>query len=240
MLRRTLPIPVIALVLLTGACGSDTDGDGAETGATATADASATAEATAEGATCRELLGDAGVKWLESGTGGAGTVHMKSRHDLEQARSMLSGQIENWEPGKKGIPTYAESDVCGVTADSDPGGELALEYRPSILPFDAPITGSTDSDLTETPVNSDVRLLRRVADGDDVQYTVFVTCKLPGTPAQQENAVPIEGRMTDTLSGDTGERARFTYLLHSARVMTGQLGCENKPVVPAEPPASVK
>lgn len=229
MLRRTLPIAVMALVLLTGACTSGNDGG------------DATADATAEQAACGELLGDAGVKWVESRTGGAGSVRMTSHHDLEKARSMLSGQIKNWEPGRKGIPFYAESDVCRVTAAADgPGSELALDYRPSILPFDAPITGSTDSELTETPVNSDVRLLRRVADGDDVQYVVFVTCKLPGTPAQQENAVPIEGRMTDTLTGDTGTRTRFTHLLHSAQVMTGKLDCQNKPVIPAEPPASVK
>ncbi|MER7999342.1 hypothetical protein [Streptomyces sp. NPDC095613] len=233
MLRRTLPIPVMALVLLTGACTSDNAGEEPT--------ANATADATAGQATCGELLGDAGVKWLESRTGGAGAVRLTSDHGLEKARSMLSGQIRNWEPGRKGVPSYAESDVCRVTGDDDgPAGELAIDYRPSILPFDAPITGSTDSDLTETPVNSDVRLLRRVADGEEDQYVVFVTCKLPGTPEQQENAVPIEGTMTDSLTGDTGTRARFTHLLHSAQVMTGGLDCQNEPVIPAEPPASVK
>lgn len=232
MLRPAAAFPVMALmVLATAACTSDNGG----------ADPTSTKGAgqAAEQATCRELLGDAGVKWLESRTGGPGKVRMESRHDLQKARTMFQGQAGNWEPGRKGIPSYAESDVCRARADAGGPGELSLEYRPSILRFDAPITGSTDSERTATPVSSDVRLLHRV-DGNEVQYIVFIKCKVPGTPAQQENAVPIEGRMTDTLTGDTGIRTHFAHLLHSAQLVTRTFNCQNKPVVPAEPPASVK
>lgn len=226
MLRRAAGFPVMALILLaTAACTSD-KGSADSTGAK-------------EKATCRELLGDAGEKWLESRTGGPGKVRMESHHDLEKARSMFQGQVRNWEPGRKGIPSYAESDVCRVRAEAGGPGELGLDYRPSILRFDAPFTGSTDNELIETPVNSNVRLLHRV-DGNEVQYIVFIRCKVPGTPAQQENGVPIEGRMTDTLTGDTGARSHFTHLLHSAQVVAKAFNCQNKPVVPAEAPASVK
>ncbi|MFF3244371.1 hypothetical protein ACFYWY_11720 [Streptomyces sp. NPDC002870] len=69
---------------------------------------------------------------------------------------------------------------------------------------------------------------------------MFIKCKIPGTPAKQESGVPIEGSMSDTLTGDTSARTHFTHLPHSARVVAKSFGCQNKPVVPFEPPASVK
>jgi hypothetical protein len=89
-----------------------------------------------------------------------------------------------------------------------------------------------------TEVNSDVRLVHgKDADGA-TRYRVYVRCKIAGTPAQQESEVPIEGLMTDTLTGDTDARVHLTRLLHSAKVVADAFDCVNKPVVPEEPPAS--
>lgn len=223
---KTVRLPVLALLLLgMAACTADKSED----------------SAAAEQATCRELLGSAGMNWLEERTGGPGKARMKSNIDLKKARSLFYEQVGNWDPDSTGTPSFAEADVCRASMDvNDPGKELAIEYGPSILAFDVPFPDSgKEGKPTVTPVNSDVRLIRRPFD-DEVRYFVFIKCKIPGTPAKQENGVPIEGSMSDTLTGDTSARTHFTHLLHSARVVAKSFGCQNKPVVPFEPPASVK
>ncbi|MFJ8644863.1 hypothetical protein ACIRNI_01835 [Streptomyces sp. NPDC093546] len=221
MLRPSALFPRIALALAMLTACSSVDED---------------QEPSATSSACEELLGSAGIEWLHSGTHDGESVRMGGRHSVAAASSLFRGQVENWTPGRKGIPSYAEAEVCTAAG---PGGKVAIEYGPSILPFDSPITGTTGAKLIETPVSSDVRLLQRITDGN-VEYVVFVTCKVPGTPAAQKNDVPLEGIMSDTLTGDASARTHFRHLLHSAQVMTDALDCENDPTVPGEPPASVK
>ncbi|MEV4684775.1 hypothetical protein [Streptomyces kurssanovii] len=185
---------------------------------------------------CREILGDAGVGWLQDGVGKGGELTMSSTNDLEDARLSFRSQLRDWTPERKGTPYYSAPSFCTAT---DGFGEFSLEFGPSILPLDAPISGENEDGLIVTPVNSDVRLLLKLG-AVDVSYHVFVGCKIPGTPAQQKNDVPLEGQMRDGVNGNSSARVHFTHLLHSAKVMTKAIGCENKPVIPAEPPSSVK
>ncbi|MFD5077523.1 hypothetical protein [Streptomyces sp. NPDC058371] len=50
--------------------------------------------------------------------------------------------------------------------------------------------------------------------------------------------MPIEGRMKDTPTGDTGTRVHLKYLLHSAGVVAKAFGCQNDPVVPRQLPSA--
>ncbi|MEV6395769.1 hypothetical protein AB0M39_13475 [Streptomyces sp. NPDC051907] len=235
-MRRRVPLAVLAVVMLgTGACGSGSDekGEKGEGSVAAPSDAP-------DDSACKELLGDAGLKWLKDRTGAK--ARLKAEDDLKSARALFYRQVENWGPEDSGVPTFLESDVCSARTDVENSQkELALRYGASTFPFDFRFDEKSDVGpaQTVTPVNSDVRLVHgKDADGK-AAYRVYVKCKIPGTPAKQENEIPIEGLMSDTLTGESSPRVRLTHLLNSAKVMAETFDCQNKPVVPAEPPASV-
>jgi hypothetical protein len=233
-MRRPLTLAALAVVLLgAGACTADEDTkkDRTEKDTTAAPDDS----------TCNELLGDAGLKWLEDRTGGK--ARLKVPDDLKSARALFYRQVENWGPNDTGVRTFQRADVCLARTDvADTAKELEIRYGPSYFPFDTPFdeVSTAGEKAIETPVNSDVKLVHGKDTDGTLRYRVYVKCKIPGTPAKQENEIPIEGLMADTLTGDTGARVHLTHLLYSAKVVADSFDCENKPVVPAEPPASVK
>ncbi|MFF0064130.1 hypothetical protein ACFYRC_21745 [Streptomyces sp. NPDC005279] len=227
-MRRALSLPVLASLLL---------------GAVACTTGEKKGDSSAEDATCNELLGEAGLMWLEGRTGGPGKVRLKNTDDLKKARSLFYDQVENWGPDDSGVPTFVDADVCRARTDvENPKKELALRYGPSVLPFDFPfgVASGVTPAPTVTPVNSAVKLVHGKDRDGRLSYRVYVKCKIPGMPTKQENEIPIEGELTDTLTGDTGARVHLTHLLHSAKVVADSFGCQNKPVVPAEPPTSVK
>jgi hypothetical protein len=222
--RRQLTPAALALVLL-GAVACTAGEGGEEDPPPATADASA----------CDAVLGDAGVAWLKDLTGGA--ARPEAGDDLDKARSLFHRQVKAWGPDDSGARTFLRADLCRVTGGA---GRFEVRYGPSYFPFDEPFDKASDVSpaQTVTEVNSDVRLVHgKDADGA-TRYRVYVRCKIAGTPAQQESEVPIEGLMTDTLTGDTDARVHLTRLLHSAKVVADAFDCVNKPVVPEEPPAS--
>ncbi|MER6999261.1 hypothetical protein [Streptomyces sp. NPDC000410] len=207
-----------------------------------TTDKNADEEATPDDSTCKELLGESGLNWLEDRTGGK--ARLKVKEDLKSARALFYRQVENEYPEASKYPMFRKATVCrSRTGATNPQKELEIRVGPSFFPFDTDFdeTSRSGEKTIETPVNSDVKLvLGKDWDRSTTLYRVYVTCKIPGTPAQQANEIPIEGTMTDTLTGETSLRVHYTHLLQSAKVMADNFGCENKPVVPAEPPASVK
>lgn len=226
-MRRALALPALASLLLVASACTNESGD----------------STAAKESTCKELLGDAGLKWLEDRTRGPGKARLKSTDDLKTARSLFYKQVESWDRDSTGIPSFVTADVCKARTEvADSGKQLKILYGPSLFPFDFPFDENSEVSAmpTVTPVNSAVKLVHG-KDGDGtVSYRVYVKCKIPGTSAKQENEVPIEGELADTLTGDTSARVHFTHLLHSAQVMADNLDCQNKPTIPAEPPASVK
>ncbi|BFO15823.1 hypothetical protein SHKM778_22110 [Streptomyces sp. KM77-8] len=88
-----------------------------------------------------------------------------------------------------------------------------------------------------TRANEDVKLDLTKDFKGVTHYGVYVRCKIPGTPLEQENITPLAGVLTDTLTEGTSEATRITHLLHSTRVMVDSLGCENKPSIPSRPPS---
>lgn len=232
-MKRHLTLAAVAVLLLgAGACTADKDqAKGKEK----------VEDAAPDDSTCNELLGNAGLKWLKDHTGGK--ARLKVPDDLKSARALFYRQVENWDPEKTGVRIFQRADVClARTNVADERRELEIRFGPSYFTFDTRFddVSSTGDKTVETLVNSDVKLVHGKDNEGVVRYRVYVKCKIPGTPAKQENEIPIEGLMADTLTGDTGARVHLTRLLHSAKVVADSFDCENKPVVPAEPPASVK
>ncbi|WP_328725474.1 hypothetical protein [Streptomyces sp. NBC_00259] len=235
-MRRLATLAALTFVLLgVGACTSDKGKDAA-------------AEATPDDSTCKQLLGDAGLKWLKERTGDKAGLKVES--DLKTARSLFHQQIENFyrkakEPGPKDplANWFQKAEVCESKKDfTKRGKELEILYGPAATAFDHNVNRASNGGfkIAETPVNSDVKLVDMTDPGGKISYTLQVKCKIPGTPAEQANEIPLEGQMLDTLTGETSARIHYTHLLHSAKVVANTFGCENKPAVPTEPPASVK
>ncbi|MFJ6633847.1 hypothetical protein ACIQMR_21035 [Streptomyces sp. NPDC091376] len=231
-MRRLTTLAALTVVLLgVSACTSDKDKDKAP-------------EATSDDSTCNELLGDAGLKWLKERTGDK--ARLKVEDDLKTARSVFHQQIENFyrkakEPGPKDplAHMFQKAEVCESKKDfTKRGKELEIQYGPAGTAFDRDLDDLSDGGFTyvETPVNSDVKLIHMTNPWGTISYTVNVKCKIPGTPAKQANDFPLEGTLSDTLTGETSTRVLYTHLLHSAKVVANTFGCENKPVIPAEPP----
>jgi hypothetical protein len=72
-----------------------------------------------------------------------------------------------------------------------------------------------------------------------LSYHVYVKCQIPGARQGQAEALPLWLRMLDTLTGTRDTREAVTHALGAARLMVKLLECENRPVVPRTPPASV-
>ncbi|MFD3498549.1 hypothetical protein [Streptomyces sp. NPDC058678] len=181
---------------------------------------------------CEQTLGESGVKWIESHTGGSGSLE-RGGMSLQDARDEYNKQMDSWDPDGH----HWASELCTLKADSSSKG-LKIEFGPSSLPFDFQVKSAAEGVLT--PVNSAVRL-HQVKDSQGVtQYGVYVKCKVLGNPSEQESLTPLAGLMTDTLTSGTSARDHMTYLLRSARAMADVVECRNKPTIPTEPPASVR
>ncbi|MEO3976232.1 hypothetical protein [Streptomyces sp. CAU 1734] len=225
MKRFTGLIPIFLLLGIT-AC---TSGDASDSTAKAQA-------------TCKKLLGPAGVDWLDGRTGGDGGLHMGSDNDLKSARSLFYGSVKQWDFTSTEIPNFGLHEVCRVRLDvKDPAKQLDIQFNPSIFPFDTDFTENSVTRVAPqvTSISRNVRLVHGEDRSGKTRYRVYVKCKIPGSPARQANDIPIEGQLTDTLTGETSPRVLFTHLLHSAKVVAEEFGCTNKPAIPDTPPASV-
>ncbi|MEU4684821.1 hypothetical protein [Streptomyces xinghaiensis] len=185
---------------------------------------------------CRKILGDAGMSWLEASV--EGDLHLGGTDDLARVRSLFYSQLRSWDPESTDF-SFADAHVCGVGVEGErPGEGFDIRYTRSVFPF-GNIAGRDDEMIT-TSVNSDVVLVHGEAVGEPPTYRVYFKCQIPGAPTEQEEEVPVMGEMVDTLTGESSVRVRMTHLLHSAQVMARTFDCENDPVIPSEPPASVK
>jgi hypothetical protein len=133
--------------------------------------------------------------------------------------------------------------MCIVGGDGP--GHYSLDYRTSHDPLHT--IGAQTFRGTRTKVSADVVLTSdRIPPGAESArpsegiYRVYVACQAPQAVPEQRAGVLLRGELRDTLTGETDPRVPYTHLLHSARVMVKALGCTNKPVVPAQPPASVR
>ncbi|WP_200307288.1 hypothetical protein [Streptomyces adelaidensis] len=187
---------------------------------------------------CEEALGDSGVKWVESHADIAdGDDLDRGSVDLKEARAQHYKQLE--DGGSDEYQQHWSSEICKmITYGAGKSKELRLEFGPSSLSFYFEEKGKQEGVIT--PVNSGVKLHQVDGYKGVIHYSVYVKCKIPGTSPRQEMENPLAGVMTDTLTSGTSDRDHMKYLLRSARAMADALDCENKPTIPAEPPAAVQ
>ncbi|MGX1154265.1 hypothetical protein [Streptomyces sp. F-7] len=179
---------------------------------------------------CEEVLGTAGLEWVQESA---------QADDIERGGVTLDGlrreyyrQMNPWKPNAQ----RWESEVCTITStELGDTKKLTIEFGPSSTPFDFDERKTPDGIVT--PVNADVKL-QQVKDFKDVtHYGVYVKCKVPGTSPRQELVTPLGGVMTDTLTDGTSDAAHVRHLLRATQAVVDSLGCENDPSVPSKPPA---
>ncbi|MFD7403166.1 hypothetical protein ACFV7R_10935 [Streptomyces sp. NPDC059866] len=198
-----------------------------------------TADSTRE--TCEVLLGAAGVKWVKRSS--VRETGLAETSDLKSAKDQYYEDARAWDSQSNKVPVFTGSEVCRVVVKEQKPHKnyLSFRYGASIFPFDYPFgkkTGIYDA-KSVISVNSDVKFVIWKDRGSPDRYSVYVKCGVPGAPAGQETGVPIEGSMTDTLTGETTAENHLKYLLHSARVVAQTFDCQNKPTVPEELPAGI-
>ncbi|MFI6208715.1 hypothetical protein ACIBAI_20295 [Streptomyces sp. NPDC051041] len=177
---------------------------------------------------CKEVLGPSGIKWVESHAAvDKGETVERDGVNLEENREEYFKQMNSWDP--KGY--HWSSELCTMSAfTSGKNKVFRIEFGPSSVPFDF---DKRSSEGVTTTVNKDVKL-HQAKDAQGVtRYGIYVKCKVPGTPPQQESKTPLAGVLTDTLTEGTASDDHVTYLLRSTRAVANSLKCENKPVIPA-------
>ena len=186
--------------------------------------------------TCKSLLGEAGTAWVKgSSARETGVVDVV---DLGSAKARFREDAMSWSGDEDKVSRFSGSEVCRIVVrDQSPHtSALSLRFGASAFPFDSPFgeKNAVYDDETLTPVNEDVRLVTRRS-GGSTSYDVYVRCRVPGAPEGQETGVPLQGSLTDTLTGGTAREERQKYLLHAAGVVAKRFDCRNHPVVPDRP-----
>lgn len=225
-MRRLIALPsLVALLLASAACGS---------GGTKNAE---TGDSTRK--TCEDLFGTAGEKWVKNNsTQETGLVDVK---DLKTAKADFYDDARSWNPTSKATPSFMPAELCRVAyrGRQRRTSRLSISYGASVFLFGSPFGEKSDVYDEEklVRVNSDAELVVR-KDNGSYDYSVYVKCRTPGTPAAQETGVPLAGSMTDTLTRNTGTEPHLQFLLHSAQVVAKEFGCLNHHVVPAKAPVA--
>lgn len=187
-------------------------------------------------AACQELLGATGVDWVKSNTD-AETGVAPGSDDLESAKSLFEAQAKSWDPSSEEVPVFANSELCRVVKKSNSAGvSLSIRYGASVTAFDHPF----DEDQIVIEVNPDVKLVYAKESPGKLGYFVYIKCQVKGAPANQNNEVPLEGVLTDTLTNTDNIGDHLKHLLHSARTVLKVFECQNNPQVPASMPDHTK
>ncbi len=222
----------LSVLLLGGTACSAPEADGSQRRVAAPA----SEEARAGAATCERLLGTAAVGWLKQVARPA-DLRMESEIDVPDRAARLQRQVREWDPQSAGkLDPFPFLDMCKIGAEAA-AGAYTVQYARSVLRWDE----VREAGDTYIEVNRDLALVHGTAErGRGGSYMVYIRCGIPGAAPEQKDELPIQGFLHDGLTGDTDPRPHFAHLLHSARVMVEVLGCTNKPVVPGQPPASVR
>ncbi|MFE6755155.1 hypothetical protein ACFVDQ_16325 [Streptomyces sp. NPDC057684] len=208
---------LVALALAAASCSSGGDSTAAPKGG------------------CEEVLGEAGVGWVGQKSGRELTAEESAGPvDLKGARVDYYEQLKAYDPDEE----HSGTELCSIRRyESGKERAFTVEFGPSSTGFDFKVDGVGGEKTAN--LNADVRLHQRKTVNGVEQYGVYVRCKIPGTPPRQLDRTPLAGVMTDTLTGDSSARTHMKQLLYAARTMVRALDCDNKPVVPADPPSSV-
>ncbi|MER5480840.1 hypothetical protein ABT026_28265 [Streptomyces sp. NPDC002734] len=190
---------------------------------------------------CETLIGREGVKWAEAAASVPVEEFTKDRLDLAKAERWYQSSAYAWDPSKaEKMHLSIDPPLCEIGPVGAKVGARSVEisYGGSISGFDNLTSGSEHlgKGVQVISVNQDVRLVLWTERNGETQRSVHVRCKVPQTPKGQEDGMPLQGMMSDSLTNDRDDKNRLTYLLRSAHVVVEAFDCENHPTVPTELP----
>ncbi|WP_166026347.1 hypothetical protein [Streptomyces chilikensis] len=190
---------------------------------------------------CETLIGREGVEWAEAAAPVPVEESTQGRLDLAKAERWYQSSAYAWDPSKAD-KTHMSIDppVCeiGPVGAKVEARSVEISYGGSISGFDKLESGSEQlgEGVRVISVNQDVRLVLWTGTRDETLRSVHVRCKVPQTPEGQEDGMPLQGMMSDSLTNDRDDKNRLTYLLRSAHVVVEAFDCENHPTVPTQLP----
>jgi hypothetical protein len=161
-----------------------------------------------------------------------------STHDITETQEMTREQMRRWRPSVKGdvYPPFEAVRPCTVRGKGDQSKLFYIYYDTAEMPFSEV---GVFQELDVVRMNSTATLEYGGMHGVGPVYHVYVKCQIPGARQGQAEAWPLALRMVDRLTGTRDTREAVTHALGAARRMVKLLECENRPVVPRTPPASV-
>jgi hypothetical protein len=195
---------------------------------------------------CRELIGAAGVKWVERTYGSkvveAARVRETGREvqETKEAVRVFRASARAWSP--ESDPDFSfrfPPTVCRLVPKGqvDPDGLVSIKLGPGDVPFDELAEGSMGGGGKVIAVGDEVKFVAWDLGGErGNENSVTIRCKVEGAWGAQINRVPLELTMTDHLDEDVDPTPRFNLLLDAARAVVKQAGCLNDPKLPDRAP----
>jgi hypothetical protein len=198
---------------------------------------STTGSSEGQGDACSRTFGAPGLDWLGKETPKEELVRDPA-HDVAEAQKYIQEKMRAWRPSAEGEmpPSLSAANLCTVRIKGDPSKLFHIHYA---------ATHQTFENVGVLPEKNLVRLSSTstleygTMSGIGPSYHVYVKCQIPGARQGQAEAWPLVLRMVDRLTGTRDTREAVTHALGAARLMVKLLECENRPVVPRTPPASV-
>jgi hypothetical protein len=206
-------------------------------GALMVAGCSPAGQSESKGDPCSRTFGNSGLGWLGKESP-KGELVRDFGHDATEARELIQEQVRAWRPSAEGEvpPVISAARPCSVRVKGDPSKLFHIHYATSSQTFEN-VGILPDGDLVR--LNSTSALEFGTMRSIGPSYHVNVKCQIPGARKGQADAWPLVLRMVDRLTGTRDTREAVTHALGAARLMVKLLECENRPVVPRTPPASV-
>ncbi|MEU6156853.1 hypothetical protein [Streptomyces sp. NPDC047130] len=190
---------------------------------------------------CRRLIGADGVEWVKKSQSSPIAESDRDVQGEAKATRQFRREAESWTAAtdENGYGWSSLKTVCRLVHEGrDVGGELlTIEFGAAATPWEKLPEGELEGGGVVTAAGEDAKLVSWEMGPDEPnEYSVFVKCRVEGSMYGQETRVPLEGTLTDGLSGDLGANPRFDLLLDAARVMVEKAGCLNGPELPDRAP----
>ncbi|WP_166027643.1 hypothetical protein [Streptomyces chilikensis] len=220
-------VSAAAVLLTTIATGCDDDGR---------ADEAQPSKATA----CETLIGREGIAWAETAAASRTEESTRTALDVAKAEAWFQSSAYAWNPSRTEKPHPSiDPALCKIVPEGvgEASRSMEISYGGSVARFDELEPKELGDEVRVIPVNSDVRLVIWGGVKETRLRSVHVRCKVPLTEEGQEDGMPLQGRMRDSLTTDRDDKNRLTYLLRSAHVIVEAFDCENRPTVPTELPS---
>lgn len=197
-------------------------------------------------ANCREIIGTAGVEWVEQTYGSKVVETARVREtdrEVQKAKEavrVFRSSARAWSPDSDTDFSFRfPPTVCRLVPEGrvDPDGLVSIKLGPGDFPFDELAEEGMGKGGKVTAVGDDVKFVAWDLGGErGNENSLTIRCRVEGAWDAQINRVPLEFTMTDHLNDDIDPTPRFNLLLDAAQVAVKQAGCLNGPKLPERAP----